>query len=454
MGEDDKETEKLQVAFGAVTAAALDGDWTLALVEMCALANSHTLRHWERQRSSDWQRQVQALVKRLQQPGAQIPAVLETPAQGIPLLMALDELTMRTSGAIRLPPPIEIHTGARYWAVPTGSDLPRNCAQPRQAANLSHWLAHYSVVPEKIGPIQVKVYTPQGDLGQRLTALASRPGAKLGIWIGHFDDAAAVQWNAQRRTEGFYLAEGIEPATERDASLLKTLDASWQSGGQVLVLPELGLTVAQRQLLVRRMTQQPEGAPLLCVPGSFHEHNATHVYNCAPLLNGTSGEPLFTHQKLRPYGNSAFESGQEGSEDIDLGQMVHLLVTDIGGITVLICKDHLDSHADVATLMQQLAPHWLFVPSYGGGKTVAAHQRQAERLCKVEVGCHVAVANIRNVGIEDGDHLPGFGAEAGVGKPLPVPASGGLIHFDLPSRTAPDESPPSPQPLLKLVKRS
>lgn len=442
MGEKDKE---MLGAFEAISAATAEGDWRLALVELCALANSPQLRSWELARRSGLQQQKAELVSRLQKFNGELPDFLASPALGLPLLMAFDELATCSSGADRLTRPILTHTGASYWAIPTGCAQPRRCAQSRQAANLTHWLAHHSIVPQRLGSIRVEVHTPRGDLATRLTALAQQR-SHFTIWVGHFDDESAVRWDAARRADGFYVAQSIEPPTERVQSLESTMDASWQAGAHALVLPELAVTPAQRRALSRRLGLQAQGAPLLCVPGSFHESEGGRLFNCAPLIDGTTGHPLFTHRKLRPYGNSAEEGLNEGSEAIDLGNTVHLLVTDAGSFTVLICKDHLDSHVDVATLVQQLAPHWVFVPSYGNEKTIKAHQERAERLCKVEVGCHVAVANIRNAGIDDGPPLPGFGHAAGTSFSQHVASTGGLLDFEMPVRL---QSPPN----LKLAKQ-
>lgn len=427
-------------AFMALGNAIQCGDWALALVELCAATTSARLRAWEITHKSTPAAPVEHLMAELER----LPNT--TPEPCIRLLQALDRLAKRERLAIRqTPKPITTHAGTAYWLIASGRDTPRPCAMAKQAANLAHWLVHHTVVPERVGPIRVAVRAAQGGLGQRLSELAAEPAAQMPIWIGHFDDTAQVQWNEERRRDGHFVAEGIQPAATRDASLNATLEAAWAASAFALVLPELAITVEQRRHLLLRLALQPKGAPLLCVAGSFHEHSGQQVFNCAPLIDGTTGETLFFHRKLRPYGNSVSDDAPEASEAIHLGDTVYLLVSDAGSFTVLICKDHIDSHPDVATLMQTVAPHWLFVPSYGGSKTLDAHLDRARKLCEIEAGCHVVVANIRNLGIEDGPVLPGFGHAAGCREPMRIESTGGLVRFDLPGL-------PPPRPTLQRVK--
>jgi len=435
MGEDTEAP-----ALAALGSAIERGDWALALVELFALATSARLRDWEIAN-----RGIPAV--RIEQVMAELERLPDVPPQpGIALLQALDRLAKRERLAIRQPPkPISTHAGTAYWLIASGSEEPRPCSLARQSANLAHWLVHHTVVPERVGAVRVVVRAAQGSLGQRLSKLAAEPSAQMPIWIGHFDDNAKVQWDEARRRDGHFVAEEIQPTATRGASLRATLDAAWVASALVLVLPELGITVEQRRHLTRRLAVEPGGAPLLCVAGSFHEHINGKVFNCAPLIDGTTGETLFSHRKLRPYGNSEGANTPESSEAIHLGDTVHLLISDAGSFTVLICKDHIDSHPDVATLMQTVAPHWLLVPSYGGNKTLDAHLDRARRLCEIEVGCHVVVANIRNLGLEDGPVLPGFGHAAGCHDPMRIESSGGLVRFDIPGK-------PPGRPALKRIR--
>lgn len=142
------------------------------------------------------------------------------------------------------------------------------------------------------------------------------------------------------------------------------------------------------------------------------------------------------HRKLRPFGLA------DGlAEDVKEGGRIEVLVSPIGTLTLLICKDFMDDHQSVATLLQEVPVDWVLVPSYGDERTVKGHRARAEQLAKVGPGTSCLIANQRNVEMSPGVALPGFAMGAPDATCQDVGEEGGPVRFDVPVRSADGPSP-------------
>jgi hypothetical protein len=92
-----------------------------------------------------------------------------------------------------------------------------------------------------------------------------------------------------------------------------------------------------------------------------------------------------------------------------------LLLTPVGLHTVLVCKDFLDRHESVATLLQSVPVDWVWVPSYGDEKTLKEHLDKASDVARKTVGANVGVAQTENTAVAK---------LANQGKPTPLPGFG------------------------------
>ena len=152
-----------------------------------------------------------------------------------------------------------------------------------------------------------------------------------------------------------------------------------------------------------------------------------NYFNTAPLFDAT-GKVVFTHQKLRLFGKGRV------AENVSVGKTVHVLVTPVGCLTVLICKDFMDTDASVANLLQQVLVDWVLVPSFGDERTIKGHKARARHLAKIVSGTNSAVANSRNTAMApDADMLPGFGHRSGQDQPAFVAEAGGIVEYLLPN---------------------
>ena len=347
--------------------------------------------------------------------------------------------------------------GKQYWLVPVLLSNRRAAALSKQPGNLSHWVRHHCVLPT-VTPHGVKVALQhtQSTVDDKLHALWSAEMPSLKVWIAHLDDNAVVKGSTNQSAVGDWRATHIEPGEDRMASLYRTVDQAQAAGAQVIVFPELTIDVAQRALLAKRLRQQPVDHLVLIQMGSFHETIATEskTFNTAPLVTAL-GRTVLTHRKLRAFSKVAPDADPV-TEDISLGDTLHILATPVGLLTVLICKDFLDAHASMLSLLSDAPVEWVLVPSFGNEKTVRLHKARAKELGLVRTGSHTVLAQIFS-NVDDPSRRPtecvrGFGHIGGKTSPEPqVPESGGLVVFPLQGE-APRKSPPRRSPNLKRVK--
>ena len=436
-----------------------------AFVRLWVLGQDNpTLREWELQRGS-----TQAFSAAKAQCQAALDGEKHLAAEFVEknplaLLVALDDYLF--TGRFLSAPSLRrsnrtftkyLEGGKSYWLVPVLLNNRRQSALAGQHGNLSHWVRHHCVLPA-VTPhgIHVTLQHTQSTVDDKLNALWHADEPHLKVWIAHFDDQATVKGSTAQSAVGDWRATHIAPHDARMASLHRTMDDAQAECAQVIVFPELTIDLAQRTLLTQRLRKQVDGHLVLLQTGSFHETLATEgqngkTFNTAPLLNA-QGRPLLTHRKLRAFSkaHSAIEPGTDPStdpvtEDISLGDSIHVLATPVGLLTVLICKDFLDVHPSVQTLLSDGPVEWVFVPSFGDEKTVRQHKARAKTLGHVQTGCHTVLAQIFN-NFDNSTRQPiecvrGFGHIGG--KTVPedqVDKNGGLVDFPI-RRKAPLKAP-------------
>jgi hypothetical protein len=341
--------------------------------------------------------------------------------------------------------------GNGYWLVPVPLAARRQAAMDRQPARLARWFHHHAAIPARTAHgIEVTASLSRSALNAALENLSNQPNGKLKAWIAHFADGADVVWDRQISPIGNWRTLSVEPHTTRQASVLQTLASAAQAGAQVVVFPEFTLDLQHREQIAVYLRQHPSGIQLV-VAGAFHEpEQATDTavaYNTAPVFTG-SGRRLFVHRKLRLFGRN-----DVGAEFAEVGNHLHVLITPIGSMTVLICKDFMDEDPRVDNLLAEVPVDWVWVPSYGDETTLKAHKERARRLATVTTGTSCAVAQTQNTAMKKSGEtqalLPGFGHQAGNSTHCDVPASGGLMEYGLAKQPIPAKHA---RPSLKRVK--
>ncbi|MCY7307467.1 MAG: hypothetical protein LH632_15235 [Rhodoferax sp.] len=431
-----------------------------ALVRLWVIG-SHTpaLNEWEQARGNDatFDAAVAHFLIGLQ--NEQTITTAEILAAPLALIRALDEFA-----ALHRAPGLDAahcrnsdlafkEAGRNYWLVPVALQARREVSLAKQVGNLQTWFRHHAVLPcVTVHGINVSVSVSEGSLDAALAALRDQAAGELTVWIAHFTDDADVQWSREQGTGRNWRTTHIDPPDVRQQSMLEAVEAAVQTGAHVLVFPEFTIDLQHRRALEEYLLRREPTTLWLVVAGSFHEPvpaDQSHVaYNTAPVYDGT-GEVLFAHRKLRIFGDL-----DKGAENVDLGNALHVLVTPLGCMSVLICKDFMDEHPTVRTLLTELPVDWAFVPSYGDDTTLKAHKNRAQVLATVSVGTNTVVAQTQNTAMAQAGvpppHLPGFGHAAGSKDPSTVDASGGLVRFPL--RVQPRPATSKSQPTLTRVK--
>lgn len=374
----------------------------------------------------------------------------------IALIRALDEhLAAETQDSAALITPNEV-TGYRvhahdYWLVPVSLAARGKARTATQAQRRCRWFKHHAVLPQ-ITPhgVKVRLHAARSTLDDRLVQLRLQR-QELGVWIAHFRDGADVRWTQEFSPVGNWRATHVAPHETRVESLQSTLASARASLAQALVFPEFAIDLEQRKVVQRYLRQsesEPNG-PLLLVAGSFHAPADPHtqtVYNEAPVY-GPGGRLLFAHRKLRLFGEA-----EGGTEHAAVGDEFHVLLTPIGCMAVLICKDFIDDEASVCSLLKEVPIDWVWVPSFGNATTLKLHQARARALACVTPGTSVAVAQTKNSFAEPkGDDLPGFGHPAGVKEPTKVGIDGGRVSFPLEFNATSTGNAAPKRPKLQVV---
>ncbi|ROZ76169.1 hypothetical protein EEB15_13515 [Ramlibacter sp. WS9] len=338
--------------------------------------------------------------------------------------------------------------GNDYWLMPVTLQARRLAMLNRQVGNLGAWVRRHVVLPVKTANgLRVELSFSQSRVNEALADLWGKAHPELKVWIGHFEDGADVKWAHNgikwRTTQ-------VEPQDKRMESILATLSDADAAGAHVVVLPEFTLDLEHRRMLVKRLRTKPSSALILLVAGSFHEPAGDQAFNTAPVYNAR-GRTVLTHRKLRLFGDLEI-----GAEDVSVGDSIHVLATPVGCMTVLICKDFMDSHPSVESLLTEIPVEWVLVPSFGGESTIRAHKASAKALAQVKTGAHSVIAQTLNTA-EPRNGPPqecvrGFGHAGGQRDPQPqVGEQGGAVTFGLAPQT-PVVLSEAPRPSLKRVK--
>lgn len=356
--------------------------------------------------------------------------------------------------------------GHDHWLVPVVQQARRTVSLAHQASNHARWFHHHAVLPARTAHGQeVSLEASRSMLDTALQALTSQYNAALKVWVAHFDDGADVRWTQKLSPVNNWRATEVQPHDARAASVVSSLEQAREAGAHVVVLPEFTVDLAHRSHIAQLLRNQPPDSPVqLVVAGSFHEpvapgdaHPPHAAHNTAPVFNG-QGRVLWSHRKLRLFGDR-----RHGTEHAEVGNCLHVLLTPLGCMTVLICKDFLDEHESVSDLLKEVPVDWVWVPSFGDDKTLRAHQAGARQLARTTPGTTSVVAQTQNTVLAAPGTslppLPGFGHAAGQPEPTPcVGVTGGVLSFPLGFQPEPSALPHPPpqaatnQPHIKRIK--
>lgn len=421
-----------------------------AMVRLWVLGSSGpTLNEWEQRRSTA-ERMLIEQARFLGALQSESPLTVdEIAAAPLSFIRALDDHVASTNSSYNRATRFDSETqawreeGQVYWLVPVVLQARRHASLIRQPASLRDWFWRHVVLPAKSAHgLHVKVSVVQKRMAEVLEDIWQEREPSLKVWIGHFNDSADVTWT--RNEIGNWRTASVLPHETRVASLVAAMKAAADAGAQLIVFPEFTLDLAQRAELVTFLYRNPKLSPLMVVAGSFHDPVDDRTFNTAPLYEGGTGETLLTHRKLRIFGDKV-----DGAEQVALGDTMHVLVTPIGCMTLLICKDFMDADPSVESLLTEVPVDWILVPSFGDEKTIRAHKDRAKSLAIVKTGSSTVVAQTLNTAISKNvppmECVRGFGHAAGVVAHEPhVGEAGGLVTFKFSRLSSLAPIPPKP----------
>lgn len=273
-------------------------------------------------------------------------------------------------------------------------------------------LSHFDVIPTRLavsatGP-RLELHSLDELLDQRLHDARHR----LTGFIGHFPHGVNIDW--QHPMPAYVLGAGLQDASaHRDACTALLAQAA---GVSFFVLPECTAPSELRAHLARQIGRMDERAPLLSVPGSFHDAmtGAQPGYrNCCELIDAR-GCTVFQHAKTE-VATSRSADGTSSDEFIAPGTVLHAVATRIGVVGVAICLEFSDPKGTGHAAWSALAPAWMLVPSMGEASTLALHRGVAEQLHQT----HRTVTLLANQPAQGGDH-PGWVWPAAADESPPV----------------------------------
>ena len=385
----------------------------------CLASDDQQLNRWEQNANeSTITPHVASILNKLQD---EKPIALDVVnSNPLALIRALDDYlastrlpTSQSTTASQSVYPYE-ENGEKYWLIPVTLAARRLAKMNPQSVRLARWFHHHAVLPCRTAHgIEVTCAPARSVLNECLLGLADLKQGKLKVWIAHFDDGADVVWDRESSPIQNWRAQSVEPHETRRMSMLQTLAIAAQAGAAIVVFPEFTLDLLHQAQLSAHLRENHDSlhGVQMVVAGAFHADEmastAALAYNTAPVFNG-NGRLLFVHRKLRLFGSSGV-----GTEFAEVGNQLHVLVTPIGCMTVLICKDFLDQDPRVDNLLAEVPVDWVWVPSYGDQTTLSLHKQRAKKLAILTTGTSCAVAQTQNTAMKKAGEtqalLPGFG---------------------------------------------
>lgn len=225
---------------------------------------------------------------------------------------------------------------------------------------------HY-ILPKQIGDHRVEVVDRSAD--EVLAQLFDESGETAARVCG----AVCKDRRIWPQEDGHYANFAPDAGIDFEGRLKETLEfISWAKTekASILLMPELMTTRRIVEHVMVHLSEAGWQGPLV-LPGTYHEVVNGKARNQAVLM-GAFGEPVIVQNKMRPHVEPGFR------EQIDPGEEISVLLTPIGPICILICRDFCDGERPASDLLGFLRFKNILVPSMGDEPVSARHLNRAD----------------------------------------------------------------------------
>lgn len=269
-----------------------------------------------------------------------------------------------------------------HYVIPRKHDSDRKPRARNQGYRV-RGLVHHRIVPAKVGDLQLDVMplaTVEDD--------PYHPRRRFGAAVFKDFELDVVH------QAGKFHATGLN-SNDHVSEIQNQLDASSTDECYIIAWPELSMPSAHRSEVLRILKKNPDHKifPDIVVTGSWHEMEDGNRYNMSHIFS-RYGKPIGKCRKSVLYSDNTY-----GTEDIELGKTLPLIVTDSAIVSIGICKDF------CTTNRKEKAYHAIkvdvvIVPSMGTLSTIIEHKNAANDL-RNAVGGRVFVVQ-QNIPRNDG----------------------------------------------------
>lgn len=268
--------------------------------------------------------------------------------------------------------------GRRAWMLRRLRPLPKPVREQKVLAEYA--LEHYRFIPTQLADgTVVRVKRCSAEVDKALAQSFSAKGG-LSLYAGIFDDGVETVFDFKPGPPSLFRVNGLsgkdgDGTDTRRAAAIDHVETARSNAADVLVLPEYTITPQVRERLLDHLAVRAEQGcrPILLVPGSFHEDRGDgRIVNFAGLYDW-HGNELISHRKHSMLSSGGFV------EDIEPGNTIEMLNTEVGLFALAICLDFcegLDTNA-----WTELDIDWTLVPSYAPtATTFTLHQQRASAM--------------------------------------------------------------------------
>lgn len=303
-----------------------------------------------------------------------------------------DEIARSIETILRPVGHVETARGEKVWVIKRRRPLPLNAPYVRQGVPLRSLFRNLHLLPDWIAdgiPVTVKEGVFDGSYNEQTLSGSTLSCHAKGYPTDCRYSVAIERPSASLPHERFAFPKLEEGAEKRLEVAVSVESSVGQETCSITLFPELSIDTETADAIRKhyRNTSTKEGRKdrtrlnLLCA-GSFHRESRLRDYsNHAELIDLANGQVILHQDKLRAFKATFLEPPKD--EGIVFGRSVQILLSPVGLIAILICRDFGD---EAARIFLELDVDVVLVPSMGDAATFSAMEKAAKEFCRSYCG--------------------------------------------------------------------